>query len=61
MPSPVAGVSTPYRSGRPGLPVGVQIAGAFGAEEQMFALAAQIEQAQPWLPRLLEGPATADI
>jgi len=42
-----------------GLPVGVQIAGAFGAEEQMFSLAAQLEAAQPWLPRLLAGPATA--
>ncbi len=42
-----------------GLPVGVQIAGAFGAEEQMFCLAGQIEAAQPWLPRLLAGPVTA--
>jgi amidase len=44
-----------------GLPVGVQIAGAFGAEEQMFSLAGQIEAAQPWLPRLLAGPVTAAL
>ncbi len=41
-----------------GLPVGVQIAGAFGAEEQMFSLARQVEQAQPWMPRLM-GTVTA--
>ena len=44
-----------------GLPVGVQIAGAFGAEEQMFSLAGQIEAAQPWLPRLMAGPVTAAL
>ena len=41
-----------------GLPVGVQLAGAFGAEEQLFSLAGQLERAQPWLPRLKE-PMTA--
>ena len=41
-----------------GLPVGVQVAGAFGAEEQLFSLAGQLERAQPWLPRLKE-PMTA--
>jgi amidase len=41
-----------------GLPVGVQIAGAFAAEEQMFSLARQVEEAQPWMPRLM-GPVTA--
>ena len=35
-----------------GLPLGVQFAGAFGAEEQLFSLAGQIERVQPWLPRL---------
>ncbi len=44
-----------------GLPVGVQIAGAFGAEEQMFSLAGQVEAAQPWLPRLMAGPVTAAL
>jgi amidase len=44
-----------------GLPIGVQIAGAFGAEEQLFSLAGQIEGAQPWLPRLTAGPVTAEI
>ncbi len=40
------------------LPVGVQVAGAFGAEEQMFSLARQVEHAQPSMPRLM-GPVTA--
>jgi len=41
--------------------VGVQIAGAFGAEETLFSLAGQIEVAQPWLPRLMAGPVTAAL
>ncbi len=42
-----------------GLPVGVQLAGAFGDEELLFSLAGQVERAQPWLPRLM-GPVTAE-
>jgi amidase len=54
-------MSLPLHWTSEGLPVGVQIAGAFGAEERMFSLAAQVEAAQPWLPRLLDGPVTAAI
>jgi amidase len=45
-------MSVPLHWTASGLPVGVQFAGAFGAEEQLFSLAGQIERVQPWLPRL---------
>jgi amidase len=54
-------MSVPLHWTASGLPVGVQVAGAFGAEETLFALAGQLERAQPWLPRLLAGPTTAAI
>lgn len=34
-----------------GLPVGVHLASAFGADEMLMSLCAQIEQAQPWFDR----------
>jgi Asp-tRNA(Asn)/Glu-tRNA(Gln) amidotransferase A subunit family amidase len=34
-----------------GLPVGVQLATRFGDEETLFALAAQLEEADPWSRR----------
>jgi amidase len=51
-------MSVPLHWTAGGLPVGVQFAGAFGAEEQLFSLAGQIERVQPWLPRLA-GPMTS--
>lgn len=54
-------MSLPLHWTAEGLPVGVQIAGAFGAEELLFSLAGQIEAAQPWSPRLMAGPLTAAI
>jgi amidase len=52
-------MSVPLHWTPDGLPVGVQLAAGFAAEELLFSLAAQLEQASPWLPRLLAGPATA--
>ena len=46
-----------------GLPVGVQIAAAFGEDELLIALAREIELAQPWFhrrPPLLDNPARPD-
>ncbi|MCU0282965.1 MAG: amidase [Candidatus Nanopelagicales bacterium] len=54
-------MSVPLHWTASGLPVGVQLAGAFGEEELLFALAGQLEEAAPWLPRLLAGPCVADL
>ena len=46
-------MSVPLHWTDDGLPVGMQLAAGFGAEELLFSLAAQLEQASPWLPRLM--------
>ena len=45
-------ISLPLHWSADGLPVGVQLAGRFGADDQLLALAAQLEQAAPWFNRV---------
>jgi amidase len=44
-------VSVPVGRDRGGLPLGVQLVGRPGAEDVLYALAGQIERAQPWAQR----------
>ncbi|MGH6931668.1 MAG: amidase family protein, partial [Dongiaceae bacterium] len=44
-------ISLPLHWSRSGLPVGVHFAGAFGDEETLLKLSAQLEQARPWMNR----------
>ena len=44
--------SLPLHWSADGLPVGVQLVGRFGADAQLLALDAQIEQAAPWFDRV---------
>lgn len=46
-------MSVPFGQTGNGLPLGVQLAAAYGAEETLFSLAGQIERAQPWFGRAL--------
>lgn len=45
-------ISLPLATSSTGLPIGVQIAGRFGEDARLLALAAQLEAAQPWIRRL---------
>jgi amidase len=45
------GISLPLFEGEDGLPLGVQLVGAPAGETQLLALAAQLEEAVPWLER----------
>ncbi|MGH3745124.1 MAG: amidase [Mycobacteriales bacterium] len=44
-------ISLPLHWSESGLPIGVQLAGRYGDEETLLALAAQLEQARPWSDR----------
>ncbi|TDC52089.1 amidase [Actinomadura sp. KC345] len=46
----VAGGSSPQK-GKPGLPIGVMLAGRLGGEGTLISLAAQLEEARPWIDR----------
>lgn len=47
----VPAMSVPLEWAGDGLPIGMHFVGRFGAEEMLYALAAQLEQARPWKDR----------
>jgi amidase len=55
MPFNVSGqpaVSLPLHSSEGGLPIGIQLVAAYGREDLLFALSAQLERAAPWADRV---------
>ena len=44
-------MSVPLYWNKQGLPLGSQFIAPFGREDHLFQLAAQLEQAQPWMPQ----------
>ena len=46
------GISLPLHWSGAGLPVGVHLMSAYGREDVLLSVAAQLEQAQPWTDRL---------
>ena len=47
----VPAMSVPLEWTDDGLPIGMHFVGRFGAEEMLYSLAAQLEQARPWRDR----------
>ena len=53
-------ISLPLHWSEDGLPIGVQLVAAYGREDLLIRVAAQLEQAQPWAgrwPELASAPA----
>ena len=44
-------ISLPLHWNADGLPIGVQLAAAYGREDVLIRVAAQLEQARPWAAR----------
>jgi aspartyl-tRNA(Asn)/glutamyl-tRNA(Gln) amidotransferase subunit A len=42
------GLALPCAPSREGLPIGMQLIGAYGADDQLLALGSDFEAAQPW-------------
>jgi Asp-tRNA(Asn)/Glu-tRNA(Gln) amidotransferase A subunit family amidase len=55
MPFNVSGqpaISLPLHWSEGGLPIGIQLVAAYGREDLLFALSAQLERAAPWADRI---------
>jgi amidase len=55
-------ISLPLHWAEDGMPIGVQLVAAFGREDLLLRVAAQLEEAQPWAgrtPSVFAGRATA--
>ena len=46
-------MSVPLFNSQNNLPIGSMFSAAFGNEELLFSLAAQLEKASPWIQRLM--------
>jgi amidase len=51
-------ISLPLALSREGLPIGVQLVAAYGREDLLLRVAAQLEQAVPWRDR--RAPVSVD-
>ncbi len=52
-------ISLPLHQSPEGLPIGVQLVAAYGREDLLFRVAAQLEEAHPWAERVPQGIASA--